>query len=95
MKLAQNWLGADIYLTGHTHSFNCIRDIQTIIDRKRYLIRKVATHHITTGHYLIYQGSYAEDMGLKEKPRGSAVVSLGFGKCGREALKEIDVSFLG
>ncbi|HAR37915.1 MAG TPA: hypothetical protein DCS09_04695 [Porphyromonadaceae bacterium] len=93
--LAQNWLGADIYFTGHTHSFAHVTDIQTIIDRKRDKMTEIVTHHITTGHYLQYKGSYAEDLGLKAKPRGSAVVSLGFNEVGKQELKRVGVGFIG
>jgi hypothetical protein len=95
MKLAQNWLGADIYLTGHTHSFSYVQDIQTIIDRKRDKTTDIITHHVTTGHYLQYKGSYAEDMGLKSKPIGSAVVTLSANNPGNQKNKKVKVSFLG
>lgn len=95
MRLSQNWLGADIYLTGHTHSYNHVLDIQNIIDRKRGKTTKIITHHVTTGHYIQYDGSYAEDMGLKEKPRGSACVSLGFHDVGQQHNKTIHVALLG
>ena len=56
---------------------------------------EIVTHHITTGHYLQYKGSYAEDLGLKAKPRGSAVVSLGFNEVGKQELKRVGVGFIG
>ena len=95
MKLAQNWLGVDIYLTGHTHSFSYVQDIQNLIDRKRNKTVKINTHHVTTGHYLQYDGSYAEDMGLKAKPIGSAVICLKSGTVGRQKLKRVRVEFAG
>lgn len=95
MKLSQNWLGADIYLTGHTHSFAYVQDTQTLIDRKRNKTTDITTHHICTGHYLEYKGSYAEDMGLHAKPCGSAMVSLTANECGQQKNKDIKVEFLG
>lgn len=95
MKLSQNWLGADIYLTGHTHSFAYVRDVQTIVDRKRNKTTDITTHHVCTGHYLEYKGSYAEDMGLKAKPCGSAAVHLAANNSGQQANKVITVDFMG
>jgi len=95
INLAQNWLGADIYLTGHTHAFSHVTDIQTIVDRKRNKTTNITTHHVTTGHYLIYEGSYAEDLGLKAKPTGSSVVTLGFNETGRQVMKSVEVWFMG
>jgi len=95
MKLAQNTLGADIYLTGHTHSFSYVQDVQTLIDRKRDKLTDLVSHHITTGHYLKYKGCYAEDMGLKEKPRGCVVVGLSANGCGVQTNKRVNVDFWG
>jgi len=91
LKLAQNLIGADVYLTGHTHSFSHVPDIHKIIDRKRDKLTQITTHHVTTGHYLRYEGSYAEDMGLKEKPIGSALITFGFNDTGNEWYKDIKV----
>ena len=93
MVLSQNWLGADIYFTGHTHSFAYAQDIQTLIDRKRDKTTEITTHHVTTGHYIQYNGSYAEDMGLKAKPRGSAWVGLTANGVGNEKNKRVAVGF--
>lgn len=95
IMLAQNNLGCDVYLTGHTHSFSYVQDVQTLIDRKRCKLTDITTHHVSTGHYLIYKESYAEDMGLKAKPRGSAVITLGFNNTGTQANKKISVDFWG
>ena len=95
MKLAQNVHGADIYLTGHTHSFNHVPDIQVVLDRKRDKKTEIISHHITTGHYLQYKGSYAESMGLKAKPTGSAVILLGASPTGNQNNKKIKVEFAG
>ena len=95
MKLAQNCLGADVYMTGHTHSFSYVQDVQTVIDRKRDNLQTFSTHHVTTGHYLQYEGSYAEDMGLKAKPCGSAMITLGYADVGKIICKDVKVDFLG
>ena len=95
MKLAQNTLGADLYLTGHTHSFSYVQDVQTLIDRKRDKLTDIISHHITTGHYLRYKGCYAEDMGLKEKPRGCAVIQLTGNNSGEQKNKRVKVDFWG
>ena len=93
MKLSQNVHGCDVYMTGHTHSFSYIQDISTVVDRKRDKLTEMVTHHVTTGHFLEYKGSYAEDLGLKAKPRGSSAVILGFHRVGRQDLKDIRVEF--
>lgn len=89
ITLAQNWLGLDIYMTGHTHTYDHCPIIQTVIDRKRRKMTEIKSHIVITGHYLGYEGSYAEDMGLKAKPIGSAVVELGYNDVGVEANKKI------
>lgn len=89
LKLAQNWLGLDVYMTGHTHTYSYHPDIQTVLDRKRRKTTEITSHHIITGHYIDYPGSYAEDMGLKAKPIGSAVVELAFHDAGNEMNKRV------
>lgn len=89
MRLAQNWLGLDLYLTGHVHTYSHVQDIQTVLDRKRRKTTEILTHHVTTGHYINYRDSYAEDMGLKAKPIGSSVVEFGFNEVGNEVHKKI------
>lgn len=95
MKLSQNWHGLDIYLTGHTHSFSYVQDVQNLIDRKRDKVTRIVTHHVTTGHFLKYEGSYAEDLGLKEKPTGCSVVELAAHPVGNEGNKLVEVKFVG
>jgi hypothetical protein len=95
LVLAQNNLGCDLYLTGHTHSFSYVTDVQNCVDRKRDKMVSIETHHVTTGHYLVYKGSYAEEMGLKAKPLGSSIVYLGANGNGRQDHKKIKVDFLG
>jgi len=94
IKLAQNNLGCDIYLTGHTHTFSYVQDIQKLVDRKRDRLTRIVSHHVCTGHYIVYTGSYAEDMGLKAKPRGSSVVHLQASGTGNESNKMVRVDFL-
>lgn len=95
LMLAQNNLGCDLYLTGHTHTYASVPDIQTVLDRKRDKFTDIMTHHVTTGHYLIYEGSYAESMGLKKKPCGSAIVHLKCNNSGQQKNKKIKVDFWG
>jgi len=95
MRLAQNTLGADIYLTGHTHTFSYVQDVQTVIDRKREKLTEITTHHVITGHYLEYNGCYAEHMGLKQKPKGCAVLHLSGNGVGNQDNKRVVVDFWG
>ena len=87
VKLAENIQGADIYLTGHTHSYSHVPNIQTAIDRKRGKVTHIYSHHVTTGHYIEYERSYAERLGLKAKPIGSSIVHLRGNSTGNEENK--------
>lgn len=71
--------GFDLYLTGHTHSFRYFLDEDYVLDRKHARVMKVLTHYVCTGHFLNYDGSYAEKRPLKPKPKCAAMVTL-FGK---------------
>lgn len=82
-------------MTGHTHSFSYVQDIATVVDRKRAKTTQITTHHVTTGHYLEYDGSYAEEMGLHAKPCGSAIVTLAHNDSGAQGNKRVSVDFLG
>lgn len=81
-------------MTGHTHSFSYVQDTATVVDRKRDKMAQIITHHVTTGHYLEYEGSYAEDIGLHAKPCGSSIVTLSHSDSGKPVNKKVTVEFL-
>lgn len=68
--------GADIYLEGHTHTQESFIDEAMYIDRKRHLATRYRAYFEVTGHYLNYDGSYAQDIKLPCRPQGSTVVYL-------------------
>jgi hypothetical protein len=95
LKNAQNNLGCDLYMSGHTHSFKHQVTNQTIVDRKRDKVTAYQTHVVVTGAYLSYNGSYAQDMGLESRPLGSSVAHLSANGAGNQWSKKIKVDFLG
>lgn len=87
--------GADLYATGHTHSFAHFISSTPILDRKRNIRSSIDTHFVVTGHFLNYGKSYAPRMALKPMPCGSSRIKLHATGCGRGALKRIDVDLIG
>jgi len=94
LKNAGNYMGADVYMSGHTHKANVVPFNQQIIDRKRGIIRNVLSYSIVTGHCLDWKGSYAERMALKPAPIGFSYVDLGLNTSGRDDTKSIKPGFL-
>lgn len=86
-KLNEVFKGYDIYLNGHTHCFQYFIDVDTILDRKHYKNMNINSYIITTGHYLDYRNSYAEEMLLPPAPKGSVIVGL------NQKIKNINVDF--
>jgi hypothetical protein len=68
--------GADIYLEGHTHTHESFINESRYIDRKRRLAITFPSRFEVTGHYLNYEGSYAQDYKLPARPQGSTVIEL-------------------
>jgi hypothetical protein len=81
--------GADLYLEGHTHSFDHFIDETTYIDRKRGLLTRFNSTFVTTGHFLNYEKSYAIDYKLPPRPLGAAVIELQGSKYGGHKVKKI------
>jgi len=86
-KLSDVFRGYDLYLTGHSHCFQHLVDVNVILDRKHYRNMHVSAHTVTTGHFLNYDGSYAERALLPPAPKGSAIAVL-------NKHKEIKIDFL-
>lgn len=85
--------GADIYMEGHTHTHDYFIDEQSYIDRKRIAQVVFPAHFCTTGHFLDYDGSYAEDMKLPRRPQGATVLRLSARVNGAFAEKSVKADF--
>lgn len=82
--------GADFYLGGHTHSFMSMQHSSFYLDRKRLGVKMLRQISVTTGHFLNYDQSYAASMMLTPKPKGAAVLRLGFNNSGNENNKNFE-----
>lgn len=80
---------ADLYLEGHTHSFDHFIDEVSYIDRKRGGLVVQQMTFCVTGHFLKWEESYAMDMKLQARPQGSAVCELFESKLGKLSNKKI------
>jgi len=85
---------ADVYLEGHTHAFASFINEVPYIDRKRNSLRYYKSHFVTTGHYLNWEGSYAQDLKLKPMPVGCSVIELKAAPSGSNAkAKNVKIDF--
>jgi len=89
--LSQLVPGADIYMEGHTHSFDHFINEETYIDKKRQLLTKLNSYFVVTGHFLQYDGSYAQDYKLPPRPQGASIVTLSRRYNGKD--KRVKVEF--
>lgn len=86
--------GCDLLLQGHTHAFEMFVDETPYIDRKRNKVTYLQSYFVCTGHYLNWEGSYAQKFKMKPAPQGSAMITLGYNQSGIQANKSITVDFL-
>jgi len=63
-------------LSNGTHAFTSFINEVAYIDKKRNSLQYSQCHFVTTGHYLQWVGSYAQDLKLKPMPVGCSVVEL-------------------
>jgi len=68
--------GADLYLTGHVHTYDAFPVFQKHIDKKKNEIAKMVCWHQIGGHFLQYDDSYADMMMLEESPVACGMVEL-------------------
>ena len=80
---------ADVYMEGHTHSYDYFINEVPYIDKKRQLLNYHKAHFATTGHFLNWEDSYAQDFKLRPKPQGVAMVTLSANTVGRSAMKSV------
>lgn len=85
--------GADVYMEGHTHAFAHFIDEHPYIDRKRNIFSSHPAHFITTGHYLKWDDSYAQDYKLRPMPIGSSIIQLFANGVGVGKNKMVKVDF--
>jgi len=83
--------GADLYLEGHTHKFTTHQNLVPYLDRKRNILNYHTAHFVTTGHFLNWEKSYAQDFKLRPQPQGAAKMNLYASECGRSEIKKISV----
>lgn len=90
-KLAQVFPCADLYMTGHTHTYVSFINEIPYIDRKRNKLTYFQSHFVTTGHFLDWDKSYAPQLGLKPAPKGVAVIELAGHPAGNRKKVSIDL----
>ncbi len=76
MRLEDVMPGCDLYLQGHTHTFQHFLSQTYYVDRKRSKVTELSSHFVTTGHFLNYENSYAAEQKLRPAKKGVAVVTL-------------------
>lgn len=86
--------GADLYLEGHSHSYQALYDTAHYIDRKRNLMSEGIAHFCTTGHFLKWDESYAADHKLQPMPQGAAMIELKGNGLGKIANKKIKIDLV-
>lgn len=73
---------ADLYLSGHTHNYLHYPQEICKTDDKRDKTDDIIQHFVTTGHFLIYEKSYAIKALYKKGPRCASLVLLKGGNGG-------------
>ena len=68
--------GCDVYLNGHTHTYNHFPDLIYYVDKKRGSLIGMESQFVTTGHCLKYMDSYAAGKWFPT-PMGFAEITLG------------------
>ena len=81
--------GADLYIEGHTHSYDSFNNLQKYIDRKRGLLSESLATFLVTGHFLNWDESYAVDKKFYPMPQGAAFAELFASNAGNNSNKKI------
>jgi len=71
---------SDIIAMGHTHDTITEPTYVQKVDKQRKMVVEHKKYHILTGHYLKYDGSYAQDKGYSIGKMGSPKVKLFSGR---------------
>ena len=89
-RLFNIWPGADLYMEGHTHTYDHFIDKVQYIDRKRGIVSEYQATFVTTAHFMSWRESYGEDKKFTPSQEGSAFVTLkhaGAGNFGNKRIK--------
>jgi len=89
-QFSNQYPGADVYLTGHVHTYDDFPVYQKYIDKKRISLNKVVAWHQIGGHFLHYEESYADEKMLEESPVCCGVVELSECAVGKNSVKKIN-----
>ena len=92
-RLAELYPGCDVYMEGHTHSYQHFISEVPMIDRKRGNLVHLPAHFVCTGHFLEWKGCYGEEFKLPPKPAGAAVVTLRHRTTGNFQRKKVSCDF--
>ena len=74
-KLSENFL-AEIYLYGHTHDLLYESDEARQVNLRNKHVETIKRHYINTGHYINYEGSYAERKNYGLGKKGAPIITL-------------------
>jgi len=85
--------GADLYLSGHSHSCCSFKNKGYSINKFKFALIEYTFTVAVTGHYLQYLDCYAPDLLYRPMPIGSTVVILPVVPSGRTTEKRIKVDF--
>lgn len=80
--------GCDIYMNGHTHTYNNFPSLIYFLDKKRGRLTEMQAEFVTTGHFLKYFESYGVGKYIPA-PEGAAMVSLKHSSYGRQSAKKV------
>lgn len=83
--------GFDIYVQGHTHKHIAFHNTAPVLNRKLNLFFYKKQTLVCTGHFMQYEGSYAQTMDLEPMPEGAAVINLRACGSGNEQYKKVTV----
>ena len=75
-RLANVYPGADIYMEGHTHTFDFFVNKMQYVDRKRGNLVDYPAYFCTTAHFLNWRGSYGEEKKYVPSIEGCAMLKL-------------------
>lgn len=89
-KFSSQYPGADLYLTGHVHTYDDFPIYQKYIDKKRIAMSKVIAWHQIAGHFLGFEDSYADEKMLEESPVCCGVSELHGCSVGKNDKKKIN-----
>lgn len=80
--------GCDVYLDGHTHTYNAFPDLIYFLDKKRGRLTQTQAEFVTTGHFLNYFDSYGVGRYIPSPP-GAALIKLKYSGHGRQDDKQV------